>query len=135
MKDDVVSPEERVFPGSLRADSRILLTDPVFKANLVVRDFDVPAGPGCWSDRVTTESRLVQACVHLDKNIKAHVEIRQKMIAARYLAIADEETTVDFIIMGLQRDSTLALVIGNLPTSKPATIKELKSKFKVIHDV
>lgn len=57
------------------------------------------------------------------------------MIAARSPAIAGEETRVDVTTMGLLRDSARALVIGYLLTSIPATIKELKSKFKVLQNV
>lgn len=56
------------------------------------------------------------------------------VISARYPAIADKETTVDFVVMGLKRDSAIALAIRNLLTRKQAAMKISKadSKFFII---
>lgn len=54
----------------------------------------------------------------IDDYIQTHIETRQKMIAARYPNISDEDTTIEFMISGLRRTSTLQQVIGPLLVAK-----------------
>ena len=70
-----------------------------------------------------------------DDYIRQHTAVRQKMIAARYPAITDEETTIDFILFGLQKTANLTPIIGNLIINKPNSIKDFVRKYKVLYDV
>ena len=71
----------------------------------------------------------------IDDLIKDHTTIRQRMIAGQYPAIADEETTVDFIISGLQQNTSLTLILGNLIATKLTTIKDFTRKFKALQNL
>lgn len=84
--------------------------------------------------KTKAENILYSEDTLLDDHIIAHIEIRQKMIAACYSAIADKESTASLVIMGLQKYSALSLIIGKLVASEPATDKKLKSKFKFLHN-
>ena len=47
----------------------------------------------------------------IDEFIDKHLEVRQKMVAARYPSIMDETTTIDFLLAGLKKQSAFTLIL------------------------
>ena len=85
--------------------------------------------------KTEAESIRFTGDMSFDDYIRQHTAVRQKMIAARYPAITDEETTIDFILFGLQKTANLTPIIGNLIINKPNSIKDFVRKYKVLYDV
>lgn len=59
----------------------------------------------------------------------------EKMVAARYLKIAKEETTINYFINGLKKHATLAPRLGHIIASKPETIKQVTQILKLLHNI
>lgn len=61
--------------------------------------------------------------------------VRQKLLAARYFKISEEQTATKYFISGLNKHATLTPILENTVASKPKTIRQLIGVFKSLQSI
>lgn len=58
-----------------------------------------------------------------DTYLGEYTKVRERLVAAKYPGIEDEERTVDFALYGLKSTPSVTSILGPIQANKPETIK------------